>query len=65
MTAVTIPLSEASMQKLQQVAKAAQSTPEDLVKACVEEWLKRAAPDFAAAAEYVLHKNTELYRRLA
>ena len=31
----------------------------------VERWLERPEPDFTQATEYVLHKNAELYRRLA
>lgn len=65
MSTITVPLSDDSMQQLRHLATEAKSTPEDLIRACVEEWLQRANPDFIAAADYVLRKNTELYRRLA
>ena len=40
-------------------------TPEELLRAGVEQWLKRPKDEFAEAAAYVLKKNAELYRRLA
>ncbi len=65
MSTLTVPLSDENLRQLQQLATEAKSTPEELIRACVEEWLKRSKPDFAAAANYVLRKNAELYRRLA
>jgi antitoxin FitA len=65
MSTLTVPLSDENLRQLQQLATEAKSTPEELIRACVEEWLKRSNPDFIAAASYVLRKNVELYRRLA
>jgi hypothetical protein len=65
MGTVTVPLSDAGLLKLQKLATDAKSTPEELVRACVEEWLMRGTLDFAAAADYVLRKNAHLYERLA
>jgi hypothetical protein len=65
MTMITIPLSEERLLKLKELAKEANIAPEELVRASVEEWLSRPKEDFARAANYVLQKNVELYRRLA
>lgn len=65
MSPITIQLSEEGLRKLQDLAKQADTTPEELLRANVEEWLTRPARDFAEAADYVLRKNAELYRRLA
>ena len=65
MTAITVTLADDSARKLQALAAAAQTPPEDLVRAAVEEWLNHPQEDFSRAAEYVLRKNAELYRRLA
>jgi hypothetical protein len=40
-------------------------TPEDLARAAVTDLLAGAGEDFKTAAERVLKKNEELYRRLA
>ncbi len=39
--------------------------PEELVRVSIEEFLARPEEEFQQALEYVLHKNVELYRRLA
>ena len=65
MTTITIPLSDERLQKLKELAKEANVTPEELVRVSLEEWLSRPKEDFARAANYVLRKNRELYRRLA
>jgi hypothetical protein len=39
--------------------------PEDLARAAVADLLTHEDEDFRAAAEQVLRKNEELYRRLA
>jgi antitoxin FitA len=40
-------------------------SPEELVRATVEELLERPEQDFQRALDHVLKKNAELYRRLA
>jgi antitoxin FitA len=65
MTRITIALPEEQALKLQELAQAAGTSPEELLRAGVEEWLSRPSRDFAEAANYVLQKNAELYRRLA
>jgi hypothetical protein len=63
MPAITITLSEEQLRELRELAEEVNVTPEDLVRASVEEWLRRPNDDFARAAMYVLEKNAALYRR--
>ncbi len=65
MTAITVSLSDEQLERLRARARQAGLAPEELVRASLEEWLNRPGKDFAEAAEYVLEKNAELYRRLA
>ena len=65
MSAITIMLSEERVRKLQELAAASGVAPEELVRQSVEQWLAGPKKDFAEVAAYVLHKNAELYRRLA
>lgn len=65
MGVVTIALSEERLLRLKELAQEAKLAPEELLRASVEEWLSRPQDDFARAADYVLQKNAELYRRLA
>jgi len=65
MSTITIQLSDERLLRLQELAKEAKIAPEELIRASVEEWLSRPKEDFARAANYVLRKNAELYRRLA
>ena len=65
MTTITVPLSEESLQRLKERAEEARVSPDELVRASVEEWLSRPNDEFLRAANYVLQKNADLYRRLA
>lgn len=65
METISVPLSDERLLRLRELAKAAKVTPEELVRETLEEWLKQPTEDFARAADYVLQKNDELYRRLA
>jgi hypothetical protein len=65
MAAITITLSEEDLRKLRELAQDVKVAPEELVRASVEEWLRRPKDDFARAASYVLQKNAALYKRLA
>ena len=65
MSAITISIPEERMQRLQEVAARFGLSPEELVRLSIEELLARPEEDFARAADYVLKKNEELYRRLA
>ncbi|MDQ3813265.1 MAG: ribbon-helix-helix domain-containing protein [Armatimonadota bacterium] len=65
MTTITIALPDERVQQLKEIAERVGVTPEELLRAHIEEWLSHPEPSFAQAVEYVLHKNAELYRRLA
>ena len=65
MTTITIALSDEQAVRLNELAREAGVAPEELVQASMGEMLSRPKEDFARAAQYVLWKNAELYRRLA
>jgi antitoxin FitA len=65
MSSITITLPDDRLQKLKEKAVQLRVSPEELVRASVEEMLERPEEDFRRALDYVLHKNAELYRRLA
>jgi hypothetical protein len=65
MSAITVPLSEERLERLKTLAEQAGVSPEELARVGLEEWLARPREDFAKAAEHVMRKNAELYRRLA
>jgi antitoxin FitA len=65
MASITVDIPDEQLQKLQQLARDNQVSPEDLLRINIEEWLARPQDEFTQAASYVLKKNTELYRRLA
>ena len=65
MSSITITLPDDRLQKLKEKAVQLRVSPEELVRASVEEILERPEEDFRRVLDYVLHKNAELYRRLA
>ncbi|QZZ22836.1 DNA-binding protein [Leptothermofonsia sichuanensis E412] len=65
MASITIDLSDSQFQKLQNLARVHGIATEVLLKASLEDWLNLQKGDFVNAADYVLAKNAELYRRLA
>lgn len=65
MTTLTISLSDEQWLKLKKVAEQLGVSPEPLVQSNVEELLIKSEEAFKQAADYVLNKKTELYRRLA
>lgn len=65
MTSITIALPDEIMNKLQKLAKRHQVTPEDLVRASVEELVTSPQKSFEETLDYVLNKNQELYKRLS
>lgn len=65
MTSITINLPDEQWQKLKEVADSFGITPEELIQTNIEELVKKTDENFKQAAEYVLNKNAELYRRLA
>ncbi|MDX2230479.1 MAG: DNA-binding protein [Leptolyngbyaceae cyanobacterium bins.349] len=64
MASVTIDLSESQFQKLQNLARIHGNATEVLLEAGLEAWLSLQKDDFVHAADYVMAKNAELYRRL-
>jgi len=62
---ITIDLSDSQFQKLQNLARVHGIATEVLLKASLEDWLNLQKGDFVNAADYMLEKNAELYRRLA
>ena len=65
MASITIDLSDSQFQKLERLAQVYGITTDVLLKASLEDWLSFQEDDFEKAADYVLAKNAELYRRLA
>jgi antitoxin FitA len=65
MASITINIPDEQLQKLQQLARDNQVSPEDLLRINIADWLARPQDEFIQAADYVLKKNAELYRRLA
>jgi predicted transcriptional regulator len=65
MTRITIGLSDDRALRLKEMASRLGVSPEEIVRVSVEELLARPDEEFERAADYVLKKNAELYRRLA
>jgi hypothetical protein len=63
-TSITLDLSDAQFQKLQDLATVYGIALEDLLKASLEDWINSQKSEFVDAANYVLAKNAELYQRL-
>jgi predicted transcriptional regulator len=65
MSSITVTVSDDRMAKLKELAGRFSISLEDLVRVSIDELLARPDEVFEKAAEYVLNKNSELYRRLA
>ena len=65
MSTLTITLSDDRLAKLQEIAQRFNIKAEELARVSIEELLTRPEESFQRAAEYILQKNAELYRRLA
>lgn len=52
-------------EKLQEIADYTGILPEKLANAAIRDFISATSEDFRSAADYVLIKNEELYRRLA
>ncbi len=61
---VSIDLSPVQAEQLRVAAERLGVTPEDLARAVVVDLLHSSSDRFSAAADRVLKKNEELYRRL-
>jgi hypothetical protein len=62
---LTVDLPNDTMLKLKALASRYNMTPEELVRASVEELLAFPEETFLETVNYVLKKNQELYKRLA
>ena len=62
---LSIDLSPAHADRLRLEAERLGLTPKDLARAAIVNLLATTGDDFQAAADRVLKKNEELYRRLA
>jgi hypothetical protein len=62
---LSIELNETEGTKLRDEAARLGVEPEELAKAALADLLRNENEEFRRAAEYVLRKNEELYRRLA
>jgi hypothetical protein len=65
MASITINLSDSQLQVLQDLANAQGIEVDTLLRASLVDWLTSHKTDFVDAADTVLTKNAELYRRLA
>jgi hypothetical protein len=65
MKTLELHLDEAVAQRLEELATKLGVTTEELVRLSLEEKLERLDDEFQSAADYVLDKNRELYRRLS
>ena len=65
MNTITVTLSDDRLTKLKEIAARFNIAPEDLVRVSIDELLTRPEETFQQAAQYVLDKNSDLYRRLA
>jgi hypothetical protein len=65
MNSITIQIPDEDLEKLQATATHLGVSIEELVLMGVEQLLKQSEASFQDAMEYVLHKNAELYKRLA
>ena len=62
---LTIELAPAQAERLRQEAARLGLAPEDLARAAITDLLATPDEEFTRAADRVLRKNEELYRRLA
>ncbi|HVA51576.1 MAG TPA: hypothetical protein VNH11_34865 [Pirellulales bacterium] len=65
MTRFSIELPDEEARRLRERAGEAGLTPEEFLDAGIKRWLDSPNSDFVEAADYVLRKNADLYKRLA
>ena len=65
MKVLELNLPEPTVTKLQEAAERLSLSPEELAILSLEEKLGRLDDQFRNASDYVIDKNTELYKRLA
>jgi hypothetical protein len=62
---ISIELRPEDFNRINEIARLLDTTPEKLVHAILMHGLSEIGADFQIAAQYVLSKNKELYERLA
>lgn len=65
MASITIDLPDRQLEKVQKLAQRLGISTEELLRISIEDWLNHPRGEFVQAVEYVLHKNADLYQRLA
>lgn len=65
MSNITVSVPDAQLTQLKEKAARLGITLADLVLLSIEDTLSRPDEDFRQTADYVLRKNSDLYRRLA
>jgi hypothetical protein len=65
MVSITVPLTDDRFEQLRLWAQQTGLPPEEFLRRRVEQLLDQPDEQFVKAAEYVLQKNQELYRRLS
>jgi predicted transcriptional regulator len=65
MKTLEVQLPEQTLSKLKEVAERLRISPEALLVLSLEEKLAQLDVEFQQASDYVLAKNSELYKRLA
>lgn len=65
MTTITIALPDDRLEALKELSARLDVSPEELVRISVEELLAHPEESLEQAADYVLKKNAQLYKRLA
>ena len=65
MTSITINLQDEQVVRLKEVASRLGISVEDIARVSIEELLVARDEEFEPAADYLLKKNEDLYRRLA
>jgi predicted transcriptional regulator len=65
MTTLTIKLSEDLGNHLKTLANQVRISPEDLAQAVIEDAMQRPSIEFEQLLDKLLHRNVELYQRLA
>ncbi len=65
MTTLNVPISDDQATRLQALADRVGLSVEELLRGRIDQFLDRTESEFDSAADYVLRKNAELYKRLA
>lgn len=65
MKVLELNLTEPTIAKLQEAAERLSLSPEEFAILSLEEKLEQLDDQFRNASDYVVNKNTELYKRLA